>query len=100
MRGVLSRLGPAHAFAIDGFLHWLNILVDFGVPKADYMPSGIRDEPAPLFVHDLDSEMGLTVDFDNPMAFDTGEIDDVRADRMLPSELEAGQRAVAKSLPK
>jgi hypothetical protein len=40
-----------------------------------------------------------TVELDDQLGFDTGEVGEVAADRMLAAELVAGKLAVAEGLP-
>jgi hypothetical protein len=79
----MSALSRAQ-FSSDDFEHAGEIMHDVILPEADYAVAATRDlQGAGCVVFRLLPVLA-TVEFDRELAAGTGEIDDMRSDRMLP----------------
>ena len=96
----LSARGAERAlqFSSDDFEHAGEIMHDVIVPEADYAVAASRDLQGAGCVFFLLLRVLAAVEFNRELATGTGEIDDIRSDRMLPPKPVLG-RKLAQSQP-
>jgi hypothetical protein len=76
--------GKLVQFSSDDFEHAGEIMNDVIVPEADDAVAATRDLPGAGYVFFHLLRVLATVELDRELAAGTGEIDDMRSDRMLP----------------
>src|SRR5438445_5703458 len=86
------RAERASQFSSDDFEHAGEIMHDVVVPEADYAIAAMRDLQGAGGVFLLLLRVLTAVEFNRELAAGTGEIDDMRSDRMLPPKAVLGRK--------
>ena len=84
---------------VDRLRDDLKLVVDLCVPETQHLPARALQSARTTVIRRSSPEMRCAVHLDNDLARDTGEIDDVAADRMLSAKLEPSQHAIAQHAP-
>jgi hypothetical protein len=92
------RAERASHFSPDDFEHTGKIMHDVIVPEADYAIAATRDLQGAGGVFFLLLRVLAAVEFNRELTSRTGEIDDMRSDRVLPPKAVLG-RELAQSQP-
>jgi hypothetical protein len=88
-----------NALTIDRLFHWIHVVVDLGVPVSKHEPTKILQGLRSWDILSAVVDMRKPVRLDDDHALDACEVDDVVADQMLATKLEAAKRSVAESAP-
>lgn len=89
-------------FVQDCRKHSIYVFADIGVANADYLKPELLKLASALLVMRalLARRMRAAVNFDNELAVERNEIDDVACNRILAAELPSSKLTPAQSLPK